>query len=74
MFGQTACPGKNRGCALVGTKASNDNNEKQQHDDYNSECLYSMFTDHNTCVVLQPRVLHNTGRNRPKFIHKSKYT
>jgi hypothetical protein len=44
----------NEGCALVGIKISNDNNQ-------NLECLYSMFANHHICVVLQSSVRHIDG-------------
>ena len=63
----------NRGCALVRTKTSNDNN-KQQHNNHNFECLYSMFINHHICVILWHIVRHIDSWNCPKFMHISKNT
>ena len=46
--------------------------QKQQHNNHNSECLYSMFANYHTCVVLWSSVCYIGGWNCPKFIHKSK--
>ena len=46
---------------------------KQQHNNRNFECLYSVFANHNICVVLQSSVCHVNGWNYPKFMLKSKY-
>ena len=32
--------------------------QKQQHNNHNFECLYSMFANHHICVVLQSSVRH----------------
>ena len=41
----------NKGCALVGAKTSKKQPERQQHNNQNFECLYSMFDIHHICVV-----------------------
>ena len=52
--------GNNKGCALVGTETSNDNNKSNN-------------TTSN-CIVLRSSTCHIDGQNSPKFMHKSKYT
>ena len=47
---QITCP-KIIGDVYLWGKTSNDNN-KQEHNNHNFKCLYSMFTDHRICIVL----------------------
>jgi hypothetical protein len=49
-----------KGCALVGTKTSNDNN-KATTNNHNFERLYFMFANHHICVVLRSSVRHIGG-------------
>ena len=56
----------------MGIKTSNDNNRKQQHNNHNFECLYSMYVNHRICVVLRFSVRHIGGWNHPTFMHKPK--
>lgn len=45
----------NKGCALTGTRTSNNNNN------HNFECLNSMFANHHNRVVLRSSVGHIDG-------------
>ena len=61
----------NKGCALVGTKTSNNNNKSNDITTTNFKWLYSIPPYFGS---LQSSVHHIGGWNYPKLMHKSKYT
>ena len=69
IFGQTTPPDLiRRDVHFQGQK-----HQKQQHNNHNFECLYSMLTNLQICVVVRCSVRHIGGWNCPEFMHKSKY-
>jgi hypothetical protein len=48
--------------------------QKQRYNNHDFEYLYSMFTNHHICVVLQSSVHQIGAWKYPKSMHESKYT
>jgi len=66
IFGQTPCPKNNKGLCTCGDKNIKRWQQKQQHNNHNFKCLYSMFANHHICVVLWSSVHHIGDWNSPK--------